>query len=100
MILMLGSTSILSQSSTLTSSITYLVSTVSMIRETSLFTSYRGLNMNRGQADLWVTATVAVLACAAGALGAPVAVMIMLGIPLFAAPGYLLGQMLLSPDRT
>jgi uncharacterized membrane protein len=39
---------------------------------------------------------VAVLACAVAAVGAPVVVMIVLGIVLFAAPGYLLGQLLLG----
>jgi uncharacterized membrane protein len=47
---------------------------------------------------LSTTAAVAVAACAAGALGAPVAVMAVLGIMLFAAPGYLLGQILLGPQ--
>jgi hypothetical protein len=56
--------------------------------------------MNRGQADLGITATVAVLACTAAAVGAPVAVMTVLGIVLFAAPGYLLGQLLLGPNST
>ena len=54
--------------------------------------------MNRSQADLGITVAVAVLACAAAAVGAPVAVMIVLGIVLFAAPGYLLGQLLLGPN--
>ena len=52
--------------------------------------------MARSQADVAVTAAVAVLACGAAASGAPTAVMIVLGIALFAAPGYLLSQLLLS----
>jgi len=48
----------------------------------------------RSQADLGATAAVAVLACAAAAMGAPVAVTAVLGIVLFVAPGYLLGQLL------
>jgi hypothetical protein len=52
--------------------------------------------MNRSQADLGITAAVAAFACAAAAVGAPVAVMTVLGIVLFAAPGYLLGQLLLG----
>jgi len=51
----------------------------------------------RRQADLAITAAVAVLACTAAALGAPVAVTAVLGIALLAAPGYLLGQLLLGP---
>jgi hypothetical protein len=54
--------------------------------------------MGRSHADLAVTAVLAVLACAAAASGAPAAVMIVLGIALLAAPGYLLGQLLLRPD--
>jgi uncharacterized membrane protein len=53
--------------------------------------------VRRSQIDLGVTAAVAVLACVAGAAGAPVAVMTVLGLLLFAAPGYLLGQLLLGP---
>jgi uncharacterized membrane protein len=52
--------------------------------------------MIRKQADLGITAAVAFATCAAAALGAPVAVMTVLGIVLFAAPGYLLGQVLLG----
>jgi uncharacterized membrane protein len=55
--------------------------------------------MGRSQADVAVTALVAVLACAAAATGAPPAAMIVLGIMLLAAPGYLLGQ-LLAGSRT
>jgi uncharacterized membrane protein len=55
--------------------------------------------MNRSHADLGVAATVASLACAAVPLQAPVAVMAVLGMALFAAPGYLLSQLLLGPDR-
>ena len=52
--------------------------------------------MRRSQADLWITAAVAVVACAAAAADAPVAVMTVLGLVLFVAPGYLLGQLLLG----
>lgn len=52
--------------------------------------------MNRSQADLGITAAVAVLTCAAAASGAPVAIMTVLGLMLFAAPGYLLAQLLLG----
>jgi len=50
--------------------------------------------MGRSQADVAATALVAVLACGAAASGAPPAAMIVLGIMLMAAPGYLLGQLL------
>lgn len=53
--------------------------------------------MRGSQADIAVTAAVAVLACAAAAVGAPSAVTIVLGIALFAMPGYLLAQLLLGP---
>lgn len=53
--------------------------------------------MAGSQADVGVTAAVAALACCAAAGGAPTAVTIVLGMALFAAPGYLLGQLLLSP---
>jgi len=52
--------------------------------------------MGRSQADVAATALVAILTCVAAAAGAPAAVMIVLGIALFAAPGYLLGQLLLG----
>jgi uncharacterized membrane protein len=52
--------------------------------------------MGRSQADVAATALVAVLACGAAASGAPPAAMIVLGIMLLAAPGYLLGQLLLG----
>lgn len=52
--------------------------------------------MSRNQAGIGITAAVAVLACAVAAAGAPVGVTIVLGIVLFAAPGYLLGQLLLG----
>ncbi|HUK68523.1 MAG TPA: DUF1616 domain-containing protein [Streptosporangiaceae bacterium] len=52
--------------------------------------------MAHSQTDVAVTAAVAVVACGAAASGAPTAVMIVLGIALFAAPGYLLSQLLLS----
>jgi hypothetical protein len=56
--------------------------------------------MSRRSADLWVTFTVAVLACATAAVRVPVAVTAGLGLVLFAAPGYLLGQLLASSGRT
>lgn len=55
--------------------------------------------MGRNQADIAVTALIAVLACVAAAVGAPVAVTAVAGIALFAAPGYLLGT-LLTGSRT
>jgi hypothetical protein len=55
--------------------------------------------MGRSQADVAVTALVAALACGAAASSAPAAAMTVLGIMLFAAPGYLLGQ-LLAGSRT
>ena len=55
--------------------------------------------MGRSQADIAATALVAVLACAAAAVGVPPAATIVLGIMLLAAPGYLLGQ-LLAGSRT
>jgi hypothetical protein len=48
------------------------------------------------QADLAVTAALAALACGAAAGGAPTAVTIVVGMALFAAPGYLLGELLLG----
>jgi uncharacterized membrane protein len=54
--------------------------------------------MSRNHADLGIAATVAVLACAAALAGAPVAVTIVLGILLFAAPGYLLSQLLFGSE--
>jgi hypothetical protein len=58
--------------------------------------------MSRRSADLWVTFLVAVLACAAAAapVPVPVAVTAGLGLVLFAAPGYLLGQLLVGSGRT
>jgi hypothetical protein len=56
--------------------------------------------MRRSQADLAVATVVAALACGAAAGGAPTAVMTVLGIALFAAPGYLLGQLLLGSRVT
>lgn len=52
------------------------------------------------QADIAVTAAVAALACGAAAAGAPGAVTLVLGIALFAMPGYLLAQLLLGPATT
>jgi hypothetical protein len=51
---------------------------------------------NRVQADVGATALVAAVACGAAASGAPAAAMTVLGIMLFAAPGYLLGQLLVG----
>jgi hypothetical protein len=48
----------------------------------------------REQADLAITAAVAVLTCVAAILGAPIPVTAVLGIVLLAGPGYLLGQLL------
>lgn len=57
--------------------------------------------MARSQLDIAATALVAVLACGAAAGGAPQgAAMVVLGIALFAAPGYLLGQLLLGSRVT
>lgn len=53
--------------------------------------------MTRADRDLWVTLAVAVAACAAAALGMPVAVTAVAGLALFAAPGYLLGPLLAGP---
>jgi hypothetical protein len=55
--------------------------------------------MNGRHADLGIAAAAALLTCAAAALDAPVAVMAVLGAALFAAPGYLLSQLLLDADR-
>jgi hypothetical protein len=52
--------------------------------------------MGRSQTDVAVTALVAALACWAAASGAPAAATAVLGIALFAAPGYLLGQLLVG----
>ena len=52
--------------------------------------------MGRSQADVGATALVAALACGAAASGAPTAAMTVLGIMLFAAPGYVLGQLLVG----
>ena len=53
--------------------------------------------MRGSQADIAVTAAVAAAACAAAAAGAPAAVTVVLGVALFAMPGYLLAQLLLGP---
>ena len=50
--------------------------------------------MRRVQADLAITAAVAVLAVVATAVGAPIVITAVLGIALLAAPGYVLGQLL------
>ena len=55
--------------------------------------------MGRSQADVAATALVAILACRGRRGRAPAAVTIVLGVALFAAPGYLLGQ-LLTGSRT
>jgi hypothetical protein len=52
--------------------------------------------VGRSHADVGITVTVAVVACAATAAGAPVAVTAVLGIALMAAPGYLWGQVMLG----
>ena len=56
--------------------------------------------MGRSQADVAVTAFVGAMACVAAATGAPTPVMTVLGIALFAAPGYLLGQLLVGSQVT
>jgi uncharacterized membrane protein len=56
--------------------------------------------METSRADLGITAAVAVLTCAAAAVGAPVAVMTVFGVLLFAAPGYLLARLLLGSRGT
>lgn len=50
--------------------------------------------MARSQVDLGITAAVAGFACIAAAVNAPVAITTVLGVVLFAAPGYLLCQLL------
>jgi uncharacterized membrane protein len=52
--------------------------------------------MGRSQTDVVVTALIAALAGWAAVSGAPAAVTAVLGIALFAAPGYLLGQLLVG----
>jgi uncharacterized membrane protein len=56
--------------------------------------SFPGRSMIRREASLGITAGIAIAACTAAAANAPVAVMAVLGILLFAAPGYLLDQIL------
>ena len=56
--------------------------------------------MHRNLAGLVTTAAVALLAGAAAWAGAPTAVMVMLGIGLLAAPGYVWGEVLLGPVVT
>jgi hypothetical protein len=53
--------------------------------------------MAGSQVDIAVTGAVAALALGDAATGAPAPVTIVLGIALFAAPGYLLAQLLLGP---
>ena len=54
--------------------------------------------MSRSQAEILVTAVAAVVACVAAILDAPVAVMAVFGIMLFAAPGYLLCRLLFGSN--
>lgn len=56
--------------------------------------------MGRNQADVIATAWVAGMACVLAPSGAPVAVMTVLGVALFLAPGYLLGQLLVGARVT
>src|SRR5579859_3999826 len=69
-----------------------------MTPATSSSTTWRALRtMARSRRlDIAATALVAVLACGAAAGGAHGAAMIVLGIALFAAPGYLLGELLVG----
>jgi hypothetical protein len=55
--------------------------------------------MSRRNADLWVACAAAAAACAAAALRMPAGVTAVPGLALFAAPGYLLGQVLAGPGR-
>lgn len=55
--------------------------------------------MSRRNADLWVAAAAVAAACAAAALRWPAVVTAVPGLALFAAPGYLLGQLLAGPGR-
>jgi hypothetical protein len=56
--------------------------------------------MLRRQADVWVIAVVAVLGWYVAVRGAPAAAMIVIGIALLAAPGYLLAELLLASRIT
>lgn len=56
--------------------------------------------MGHSQADVAATALVAGMACVEAASGAPTAVTTALGIALFIAPGYLLGQVLVGSRVT
>lgn len=56
--------------------------------------------MHRNQADLVTTAALAVLASAAAWAGAPTAVMVVLGLGLLGAPGYVWGKVLLGSEVT
>jgi hypothetical protein len=56
--------------------------------------------VSRSHVDLGITAAVAMFACGAAIVGAPVAVTALLGIALFAAVGYLLSQLLLGSRLT
>ena len=53
--------------------------------------------MRRPPADLAITAAVAAAACLLALTGAPAALTAVTGIALLAAPGYLLGELLLGP---
>jgi LPXTG-motif cell wall-anchored protein len=55
--------------------------------------------MRRRNKDIWGTLAVAALACAPAAAHVPVAVTAVLGLALFASPGYLLEQVLPGPER-
>jgi hypothetical protein len=55
--------------------------------------------MKRRNDDIWITLAVAVLACGVAAVRVPVAVTAVLGLALFAAPGYLLERLLPGPAR-
>jgi hypothetical protein len=52
--------------------------------------------MHRSQADVWVIAVIAAIGAYVAKSGAPAAVMIVIGIALLAAPGYLLAELLLA----
>jgi hypothetical protein len=56
--------------------------------------------VRRNHADPVTTAALAVLASAAAWAGAPTAVMVVLGVGLLGAPGYVWGEVLLGPEVT
>src|SRR5262249_2610169 len=83
------------------SSTACLASPASMTRGTSSSTTCRApRSMGRSQADVAATALVAGLACGAAASGAPTPVMTLLGVALFIAPGYVVGQLLVGSGVT